>query len=1130
MLVPVASSLLQEASVTERPNRDALNRAIDIYRDAMRPFITRNLRRVRGGSVEDHLCAALPRKDAQIRADLSPDRSNFDDLFDVNDFARIVSHFWRACFSQAFAHPQGVESVLNIVAEARNKAAHPGTEDVSAGSAEGGLEQIVEALNRINALEQRDRVQLILDTLRAGPTPQLMPAPPEPEPVTQSAPRRSDLAPWREVIQPNDDVRTGAFQQAEFAADLQQVYDGRAHEAYANPVAFFNQTYITPGLRTLLISTLRRISGRGGDPVIQTKTGFGGGKTHSLIALYHLVSSSRALLDLPRESAYAATRDALQQIVSEAGLDGEDINAEVSVLSGTYISPTDTNTTEQGDPLNTLWGTMAYQLGGQDAYNIIAEAARAWSAPGGAQLEQLFERVGPCVILIDELVAYARNASDRQDNIYTFIQNLTEAARRSERVALVVTLPESSQEAGGEQGQAVLARLDSHLGRIEAVWQPLEIHQAFEVVRRRLFSSAINEAERDRTCEAFATMYSRQRSDYPRETGEGAYLERMKQCYPIHPEIFDRLYQDWSSIHRFQRTRGVLRMMANCISRLWLNEDPAPMILPGDVPLSDPALAGEFTPLLTGNWSPVMSEVDSHGSRADSLDKEQRRFSDVGGAARRITRTIFLGSAASGAIRGLNEERIRLGVVQPGHGVSVYNDALNRLSRELYYLYQSDGRHYFHAEENLNKVAVDRANDLTDREVDEEIVRRLGAAVGRRADVIVCPDPNDRNAVPEGEQVRLVVLSPSQTLPSRSTESDRAAENALSILQTRGDAPRIRKNLVVFLAAKEDEIRALRRETRRFLSWKSIREGDRRLTTLTGDREQQVRESIRTTDQAVDSALVRAYRWALFPSQPDPNRANYQLSQFDCDPAVFGDLATAAFRKLIAEEVVVETIAPKALATMLEQRIWNSSAYGGEHIAIDTLWDLIASNVYLHRLKHRQVLSNAIDSGVIEGAFGRAASYDDESGTYQDLKYREPPTGGMGRFAEERPELLVHPDMAQLQTELQQAEVNQSSPPGGEAKPDPRPGSEPADTSTPNPATTHVAARKTLHGAISLDQISQLQEEIVRNLSDGDTEITITISIDARKPAGFSENTLRAVRENSEQLGVQFELPYTYDA
>ena len=1116
--------------MTDRPNRDALNRGVDIYRDSMRPFITHNLRKVRGGSVEDHLCAALPRKDAQIRADLRPDRSNLDDLFDVNDFARIVSHFWRACFNQAFTHPQGVESVLNIVAEARNKAAHPGAEDVSAGSAEGGLEQIIEALNRINAPEQRDRVHLILDTLRAGPTPQLMPAPPEPEPVTQSAPRRSDLAPWRDVIQPNDDVRTGAFQQAEFAADLQQVYDGRAHEAYSNPVAFFNQTYVTPGLRTLLVSTLRRISGRGGDPVIQTKTGFGGGKTHSLIALFHLVNSSRALLDLPRESAYAATRDALQQIVSEAGMDGEDISAKVSVLSGTYLSPTDTNTTEQGDPLNTLWGTMAYQLGGRGAYDIVAEAAKAWSAPGGAQLEQLFERVGPCVILIDELVAYARNAGDRQDNIYTFIQNLTEAARRSERVALVVTLPESSQEAGGEQGQAVLSRLDSHLGRIEAVWQPLEIHQAFEVVRRRLFGSAINEAERDRTCLAFAAMYSRQRSDYPRATSEGSYLERMKQCYPIHPEIFDRLYQDWSSIHRFQRTRGVLRMMANCISRLWLNDDPAPLILPGDIPLSDPALAGEFSPLLTGNWSPVMSEVDSDGSRADNLDKEQRRFSDVGGAARRITRTIFLGSAASGAIRGLTEERIRLGVVQPGHGVSVYNDALNRLSRELYYLYQGDGRYYFHAEENLNKVAVDRANDFIDREVDEEIVRRLGAAVGRRADVIVCPEPNERNAVPEGEQVRLVVLSPSQTLPSRSTETDRAAENARRILHMRGDAPRVRKNLVVFLAAKEDEVRALRRETRRFLSWKSIREGERRLTTLTGDREQQVRDSMRTTDQAVDSALVRAYRWALSPSQSDPNRADYQLSQFDCDPADFGDLASAAFRKLIAEEAVVETIAPKALATMLDQHIWNSPAYGGDQIAIDTLWGLVAGNVYLHRLKNRHVLNNAIDAGVLEGAFGRADGYDDGSGTYQDLKFREPPTGGMGQFAEERSGLLVHPDMAKLQMELQQAEADQSTSTADDANTDQGSGSDPAHEPKDEPATTHVAARKVLHGAISLDQISQLQEEIIRNLNDGDTEITITISIDARKPAGFSENTLRAVRENSEQLGVEFELPYTYDA
>ena len=216
-------------------------------------------------------------------------------------------------------------------------------------------------------------------------------------------------------------------------------------------------------------------------------------------------------------------------------------------------------------------------------------------------------------------------------------------------------------------------------------------------------------AARDRTCESFVRMYSNTRREYPQGVAEQNYLNRMKACYPVHPEIFDRLYSDWSSIPAFQRTRGVLRMMASCVNRLYLNNDARPLIMPADLPLSDDVLANEFVRLLPGAWRPVVSEVDSTNSRTDNIDRESQRFAEVGGAARRIARTVFLGSAPSGATRGIDIRQIHLGVVQPGHGVSSYNEALGRMTGNLYYLYNNDDRYFFHAEENLNKVANDRA-------------------------------------------------------------------------------------------------------------------------------------------------------------------------------------------------------------------------------------------------------------------------------------------------------------------------------------------------------------------------------------------------------------------------------------
>ena len=764
-----------------------------------------------------------------------------------------------------------------------------------------------------------------------------------------------------------------------------------------------------------------------------------------------------------------------------------------------------------------LWGVMAYQLGGQEAYEIVGEAAREGTAPGGGQLDQLLEHVGPCVILMDELVAYVRNAGEAQDNIYTFIQVLTQSVRRSNNATLVVTLPESVVEAGAEGGAEALSRLDSILGRIEAVWEPLEVHEAFEVVRRRLFGRIKDEAARDRVCETFSRMYANARRDYPEEVSEPRYLERMKACYPIHPEIFDRLYSDWSSIPRFQRTRAVLRMMANCINRLYLREDPSPLIMPANFTLSDPELSNEFLPLLDGEWRPVLTEVDSDGSRTDNIDRNVQRFSNIGGAARRIARTVFLGSASSGAVRGIDARRIHLGVVLPGQGVSVYKEALGQMNGALYYLYSSDDRYYFHAEENLNKVATDRADTLSDREVKECIIAQLQEAARggrqRRADVLVCPENSDD--VRDLDTVQLVILPPSKALPNRSRENDEAAAAAQDILLNRGEAPRIHRNALLFLAARNDEIRSLRSSARTYLAWHSILNGDRRVANLTGDRLNQASSSLRGADRQLSEALVRAYRWAMAPSQENPQRADYGLSVFQTNPTDTGDIVDSALGHLIKAEVLVDEISPSALVSMLQQYVWSSPNYS-DHIGVDNLWELMTRNVYLHRLRNRNVLLKCIAEGVSEGRFGYAETYNDEK--YEGMCFGEsmpyPSSTDSGSG------LLVAPEMAQLV-------IEEGSPiiapdPSPIVVPDDPP-VDPLPDPTPPAGPKRIVVTKTIQNDISLDDINLLRDEIIRNLSADSGAVTVKITITANKPEGFSESTARAVRENSDQLGLDCE-------
>ena len=427
----------------ERPHRDVLNKALDIYRDAMRPFIFNSLKQVRGRTVEEVLYDSLPRQAHEFQERLQANGGDVESVIDITNFPALVSKNWRGeVFGRQFGGDMTVQNLLYIITQARNRAAHPENTDLDAEYTRARLHDIAEVLGKINAPEQKGLVEELrrelinteenAQQISAGISS--IPAVPTKASARTILSDNTGLKPWREVIPPNLELTQGIFEEAELAANLQQVYDGRASAtSYGNPVSFFKQTHLTAGLRSLLVSALQRLAGKGGAPVIQTKTGFGGGKTHSLIALYHIANSINALANLPADGDSVNTRAEIRLIMQEAGWDDTlDIHPKVAVLEGTFLSPTDAEVTkENGDPLNTLWGVMAYQLGGQAAYDLIGEAARRQdSAPLGAQLDRLFDHIGPCVILMDEFVAYMTNLSDDLLAMnYTFVQALTESAR-----------------------------------------------------------------------------------------------------------------------------------------------------------------------------------------------------------------------------------------------------------------------------------------------------------------------------------------------------------------------------------------------------------------------------------------------------------------------------------------------------------------------------------------------------------------------------------------------------------------------------------------------------------------------------------------------------------------------------
>ena len=1114
-------------TTAQYPNEDALRKGLAIYRDEMSEFVARVMRQKPGSSLDQTIANSLTDRQRQDFVDnMRENDGNVPRSIEIGFIPNLVEKNWNDLFHNHFAKATTARNRLRTIRDFRNDLAHDTSgKDIIPDEAETRLYVIGEALDSINCPEQAEEVMEIRSRIRNSEQPQpTQPALlPSPEPEHRNGAAGPTLKPWRHVMRPKGDVAEGSFVEADFAADLQQVVDGTAPAMYGDPLEFFRCTYVTKGIRDLLVAATRRVNGKGGNPITQTKTGFGGGKTHSLIALYHLMNSTDELLDAPD----ASTKAEFLQILSDAGVDPDQrANAKVCALKGTWLSETSNRRTDDGDPLNTLWGEMAWQLGGQAAYETVGAAARRGTAPGGEELDNLFQLVGPCVILMDELVNYARNAD--LDTIGTFVHNLTEAVNGRDNVALIVTLPVTATEAGGPRGMEAMAVLENILNRMQAVTQVAQANndEAFAVVRRRLFQEDHDEAARDETCRAFYRMYQRGAGDYPPEARETRYLERLRECYPIHPEIFDRLYEDWSLYHQFQRTRGVLRMMAQTISRLCADGDTSPLIMPGNMPFSESAISEEFVRLLGPQWDAVMGEVDRENSRTHTIDRQKpERFGSVGGAARRTARAVFLGSATQKAVRGVTARQVNLGVVAPGNGTAVYAEAIHTMDGELYHFYRgNDSRYYFDSEENLNKVANDRAAELGNEALDAEIIRRLNEFNQRNPNraVIACPQsPAD---VRDDDFVRLVILRPDQPRPSRSAENDHASETAKAMLSTWGnEVRRTRPNTLLFLAASSDGVREMRSAARRFLAWDSIINGNRRVANLTGDRQNQSRSQQQEANRALQNTLGNAYRWTMAPSQPIPQNAEYDTDnwrQIGTQP----DIAANAFQRFAADELLVDTLSPEALNQRLKERLW-SAPNPRYHVTVDELWDLLTHNVYLGlRLRDRQVLEQCLNEGIKSGTFGRADGYDATIDEYRNLvrgirdssaPYQVPPLTGST--------LIVEPDIAQLHLDEEPVPMGKGP---DDREPPPVPEPQPKPTPTPEPRLPRrLVARKAVaqQDAVSYDFNATIRDEIVRVMAAAGCSVTVEVTVTISNEDGISENIARSLRDNSSLLGIDLE-------
>jgi predicted AAA+ superfamily ATPase len=1102
-------------------NQQRVGKGLELFRAGLAPFVEREVQAaIQSGTLrldgirrfaEDPLLAQKP-----------------IEQWDTAGLLKLMWETWNQVFNKTLGFAE--RSMVSELRDWRNKWAHQ--EPFTSDDADRALDSMTRLLTAVSS-PQADEVNRMKMELRREVFDQQLRN--EKKKVGGSlieAAAAGALKAWREVVTPHPDVASGRYQQAEFAADLWQVHLGEGSDEYRKPREFFRRTFLTESLKRLLVGAVQRLTGGGGDPVVQLQTNFGGGKTHSMLALYHLFSG-----------AAAGELAGIDEVLAAAGVK-ELPTARRVVLVGNKISPGNPATKPDGTVVRTLWGELAYQLGGKQAFERVKADDERATSPGDV-LRELFKEYGPCLVLIDEWVAYARQLHDQSDlpgggfeTQFTFAQALTESAKLAGNCLLVISLPASDTsgsphtqaddvEVGGIRGREALDRLRNVVGRVESSWRPATAEEGFEIVRRRLFEPLAGDQfkHRDVTARAFADLYRSQRAEFPHDCCDGDYERRMQAAFPIHPEIFDQLYGGWSTLVKFQRTRGVLRLMAAVIHSLWEKGDRSPLILPSTIPIDDARVQFELTRYLSDNWVPILEkDVDGPASLPLRIDGEVPNLGKLS-AARRVARTIYLGSAptAAAAHRGIEDRRVKLGCVLPGESPAVFGDALRRLAASATYLYQ-DGPHFWYATQpTVTKIADDRAEQLR-RDPDKvamELEKRLREDLRKNWGDFARMPVLARSGADVGDhlEAQLVVLPADHAY---SKESGNAAETAAkAILETRGNSPRLYRNTLVFLAADKVRLQDLDEAVRKYLAWDSILT-EKETLELTPHQIRQVQTQRQAVEGAVTARLPETYQWLLVPGQDTPQASvTWQAMKLSGTDA----LAVRASKKLKNDDLFV----PALGSTILRKHLDEVPLWRGNHVAVKQLVDDFARYLYLPRLAGPEVLLKAVCSGLElltwqTDTFAYAESYDENA-----VRYRGVRGGKLVTVTAESTGLLVKPDVAQRQME---AEIPAGVVPGATTHHETAGGV----ATTPTNGTSHKPKDGTLvlpapprakrfYGSVQLDparvgrDASRIADEVIAHLvGQMGAQVTITLEIQASLPGGASDQIVRTVTENSRTL------------
>jgi len=658
------------------------------------------------------------------------------------------------------------------------------------------------------------------------------------------------MKPFNLIATPHKDVLNGKLTMDIFAADLWEVFKGRAIDEYKDPDLFFAQTYLTYGLKNLLDVVKKRINGDGGDSIIQLETPFGGGKTHSLIALYH------------KTSEWMCNK---------------------VVMVGTALNP----------EMETLWGLIEKQLTGE----IVKFTGK--TAPGKEKLRKLLEKHQPLVILMDEILEYVTKASGirvEQSNLgaqtISFVLEISELISTLENTCLIITLPSSDMEHYDENAEKLYQKLKKAIGRVEKVYTPVQDEEISYIVKKRLFERIDELQAKANVLELF--NYFKKENILPSDVEPSVYKEKLIKSYPFLPDVLECIYHRWGSYPSFQRTRGLLRLLSIVIYSMI--ETNSSYISLADFDLKNDDLRREFLKHIGNEYdSVVAADITEKTSNSKKIDKSLSSTYRGLKLGTRIANTIFLYSFSGGHEKGATIQDIKRSATLETIPSAIISDTLSRMENELFFIHKVGDKYLFTTEPNLNRVLITKMDNIDEEQILEEEFEQLTKLV-EKSNIITYIWPKSESDIADNKRHKLIILKKEEK------------ELMKKILENKGTSfPRVYRNIIYFLTSSEPKRHNLHNAIKKAMAWDQIL-NDSSLK-LNKEQKKQVENSYKKAKENIRTMIREAYRNLYIPGKDGFEHIDLGIPTYGEET----NLGKEVLELMKSEGILVENIAPKII-------------------------------------------------------------------------------------------------------------------------------------------------------------------------------------------------------------------------